>query len=841
MLTRKPLTQRKIWKIQEADQDASEALAAELDISLPLARLLVSRGFAEPEAAEQYLHPQLSHLHSPFLLEDMKRAVERIQRATAQGETVCVYGDYDVDGMTSSSLLLGVFRHLGIACDYYIPNRMEEGYGMNQEAIQEIHSRGASLIISVDCGITSLREIERANELGMDVIITDHHEPDAAHLPPAYAILNPKLSEQYPFDGLAGVGIAFKLAHALAGGGELPDYLYQQLDLVALGTVVDVTPLVNENRILTHFGLQVLDRRERMGIRALCEVAKIDVGRPIKAYTLGFVLGPRLNAAGRLDTAQKAVELLTTDSFEVARKLAGELDAENRKRKEIELSILEQAEAKIKRDVDLTQAKGIVIAEEGWHRGVIGIVASRLVERYNRPTILIAVDGDEGHGSARSIEPFNLYEGIAACQEYLERFGGHRAAAGLSILKKNIPRLRYQFSKVTSENLTEEDLISIFKIDLLVPLDKLSEALINELAQMEPFGMGNTKPVLAVKGATLQWPATVMGQGHLQFRLSSEQGPLRAVGWNMGSYQILLQKTDTPIDVAFYLEINEYQGKRNLQLSLKDIQVQSTTKRALLQYPETADGPAVLLDQRSVYDKVHYLQELVRRGEPTIVYVRSDTALEHLAKEFRDIQAIYYGYSNSEEERQQALGRFSETQETLLVSSLTLPEFVSPAHIVFCHPVPARQMFIRRCQPAFQDDRLTSIHLIFHPKDVNAMHASLQIQCPPREVLVKFYRDLRKLASANSMPLTLDAIQKKTSLSQQTIRQGLTIFAELEFLLCEADSIRLLPPPAHRKELTESATFGKGENIRQEALEFGRFLSEKSIKDLWGVLRHVEA
>ncbi len=836
--------QRKIWRIRETHQEVSKQIAESLEISLLLAQLLTSRGIEDVEAARQFLYADLGDLHPPFLIDGMDRAVERVQHAIEHGEKICIYGDYDVDGMTSVSLLLGGFKELGLESDYYIPDRMEEGYGINKEAIDDIHARGVTLMITVDCGVTSVAEIEHANKLGIDVIVTDHHEPDSDHLPPAYTILNPKLSDKYPFDGLAGVGIAFKLLHALAGGKELPPYLHQQLDLVALGTVVDVTPLVDENRILTRFGLQVLNRRERIGIKALCEVARISDDKSITTYQLGYVLGPRLNAAGRLDTAKKAVELLTTDSMEEARTLAEELDLENKARKEIEQRIVEQAEAKIKQEVDLVQAKSLVLAEENWHRGVIGIVASRIVERYHRPTILIALEGKEGHGSGRSIEAFNLYEGLVACQGCLERFGGHKAAAGLSILKQNIPKLRYQLAKVASERLTEEDLTPKIHIDLLVGLDQLSEKAIQEIALMEPFGLGNPKPVLGMKAATLRWPARIMAQKHLQLWITDGNRSLRAVGWNMSNYQILLQETSTPVDLAFYLEVNEYKGERRVQLNLRDIQIQTRDRRSTIRFPVEATGPAQLIDQRGVPDKIQYVRHLVRQGEPMIIYVKSDAALEHLRQQVSDMPIEYCGVRHPPEKRQQLIDQFTQSQTKTIVSSITLPEVTGVRHIVFCHPVPSERMFMRRCKPAFHTESLTAIHLIFHSRDIKAMYSSLAAQYPPRDVLTKLYRSLRVLAQQNGHLLSMASIQKQTSLPEHTIQQGLDILEELELLAvdrsADPSTARMLPPPAQRKDLKASQRFAEGETIRQDASRFGELLLNKSIEELWGLLHHAE-
>ena len=425
---------QKIWNVKSPNIETSTRLALRLCIPQLIAQLLVNRGIETEESAREYLYPTFSNLHSPFRMHDMEKAVERLHSAIKRGEKIWVYGDYDTDGTTAASLLLNTFRHLDVPVDFHIPNRFEEGYGLNKTTLRSLREDGCNLLITVDCGITSIEEVDFANEIGIDVIITDHHQPRPDALPPAYAVISPKLPESgYPFQELAGVGLAFKLAHGLVGGGEVPPFLQSQLDLVALGTVVDMATLTGENRALTKLGLAELNKRERPGIRTLCEIAKFSPDKPIVGHTLSYILGPRLNAAGRMDAAKKVVHLLTADTDEEALSIAEELDIYNQERRKTEDNIREQAIAKIKKDVNLDEVKGLVIAQKGWHQGVIGIVASRILEQFCRPVFILAIDGEEARGSGRSIDgiqPRRQSERLRGT--FCLKHGGHKAAAGVN-------------------------------------------------------------------------------------------------------------------------------------------------------------------------------------------------------------------------------------------------------------------------------------------------------------------------------------------------------------------------------------------------------------------------
>lgn len=546
-----------------------------------LACLLVNRGVDSPEQATTFLAPSLRQgLRSPLLFPDMARATERILRACTQGERVCIYGDYDVDGVTGSAQLLLFLREIGMAPDLYIPHRTREGYGLNAHAVKLIAERGATVMITADTGATAHAEVALAQSLGVDVIICDHHHVPEQR-PPAYAVLNPmEKACPFSFSGLSGAGVAFYLLMGLRmrmreqGREQVPD-LRRYLDLVTLGTVADLVPLVEENRVLVTHGLKEIERSQRPGIVALKEVSG---AAEVSSSYIGFRLGPRINAGGRLAEAQKAVELLTTTDLARARELAADLDQENRARQGIEEKILSQAVAQVEAWPDLTERRSIVLASAEWHPGVIGIVASRLVERFARPTFLIAVDGEKGKGSGRSLKAFHLYDGLKACAEFLDGYGGHRQAAGLSIQANRINEFATRFEHIARERLSPEDLIPETEVDAELDLALLNGETMAEVRRMEPYGQGNAEPVFLAQNSQVMSVRVVGGNpllgkpGHLKLLLRSSQGgrPVDAIGFGMAEAPIVQGKR---LNLLYTPEINVWNGSASLQLRLKDLQI----------------------------------------------------------------------------------------------------------------------------------------------------------------------------------------------------------------------------------------------------------------------------
>ena len=575
----------KEWVVlKEPDPTLVLKLEKTLDIPPLAAKILARRGF-DLDSARKFLHPDLQDLHDPFHLKNMDIAVDRVLQAIRSKEKIIIYGDYDVDGTTGTALLLRVLKDLGSNCEYYIPHRVREGYGLSREGIQTIYERGARLVITVDCGITASEEVKYAQELGMEMVVTDHHELKTGaygdvHLPPALAVLNPKQEgDEYPFKDLSGCGLAYKLAEGLVHrmGKDSKEVLYH-LDLVALATVADVVPLKGENRIFASFGMKVLENTKKSGLRALLSVSRIDK-REINAYHIGFILGPRLNAMGRLASASETVRLLTTENAEEGLMLAKKLDEENRARREIEKKILEEALEKVQ-GTDLSEKKEIVLAQEGWHEGVIGIVASRLVEKFYRPTFLIALDGDRGKGSGRSIPGFHLYKALLKCEENLIGFGGHEQACGLTLRLDQLEGFQKSFEEVANSEITEEGLRPKIFIESEIEIKEIDNTLFQSLDQMEPFGPQNPRPLFLLPNVEVVGHPRVVGERHLKFRVRDGDRVLAVIGFGLSSFLPSIQDRKHRISFVFSLKEDEYLGKSRgeesmpLILNAKDIRVE---------------------------------------------------------------------------------------------------------------------------------------------------------------------------------------------------------------------------------------------------------------------------
>ncbi len=548
------------WLVNRTNQEFLEYLSRKIPISTALAQILVNRRIKDTESIKDFLSPSLENLHDPFLMPDMKKAVERIKTALGNGETVLVYGDYDADGITSTALLVSALRMLGLKTFYYIPNRITDGYGLNKEGIRKAQALGVGLIITVDCGISSEEEISMAVSLGIDVIITDHHEPPKK-LPDAMAIINPhRIDSEYPFKYLAGVGVAYKLGQALLHDSRLEDLL----ELVAIGTIADSVPLTGENRILVTYGLKALNNNSsKPWIHALKETAGIG-NREFRSGLLSYTIIPRINATGRLGDANEVVELFLTQDIARAKGIASFLEDQNKKRQRIEGDVYKSALDMIDaRNLDST----IVLYSPAWHPGVIGIVASRLVEMFYRPTFLFSVKDIVAKGSARSIPPFHLYKGIMECAEFLLSFGGHSQAAGLKLYTENLPTFKEQINFIVKNTLSRQDMTPTIEIDAGVKLFEVNFNLVKELNLLEPFGNSNQKPVFGAKGIEVVDPR-IVGNNHLKMRLKQKGVTIDTIGFCMGD---LLEKIENSytVDVVFVPCINEWNGNKSLQLNLK--------------------------------------------------------------------------------------------------------------------------------------------------------------------------------------------------------------------------------------------------------------------------------
>jgi single-stranded-DNA-specific exonuclease len=562
----------KRWIVREHDAERAASLARVLGVSPILAALLINRGYADERKARVFLSPTYDQLHEPYSMLGMKEAVERLKLAVEAREPILIYGDYDVDGTTGTAVLLRALKLLGANAGFHIPHRFTEGYGIQQAALEKALADGYKLVVSIDCGIRAHEPLYWARDKGLDVIITDHHLPDEKEgAPPAFAVLNPnQVGCEYPDKNLAGVGVAFKLVHALfreyGREAQVPAFM----KVVAIGTVADVAKLTGENRTIVAIGLKDLARVANPGLRALIDVAGCGDGKGMTAYDLGFRIGPRINAAGRMDAAKAVVELFDTRDSNVARHLANHLDARNEERKTVQQQIIDLAVAEI---TEPEECYAAVIAGEGWHRGVIGIAASKIAERLNRPCVVLSVDGEMAHGSGRSIEAYHLLDGLTACSDLFEKFGGHSHAAGITIRSHRIDEFRTRLNEHAASRLTPEDLEPSINVDLELAPEMVTFATARELDALEPFGAGNPRPVFMTKNLRCLSEPAVLKNQHLKLRLAGPQNrPLEAVWWNC------IETPQTPqlngsIELAYTLETSPWNGDFRMQLNVLDLRV----------------------------------------------------------------------------------------------------------------------------------------------------------------------------------------------------------------------------------------------------------------------------
>ncbi len=558
------------WAVREEPDDSQVAtLAHALNLPIPLARILVQRGLGGETNARQFLRPSLDGLSNPLDLPNMEPAVARIVTAIQDGELILVHGDYDVDGQSATALLTRALRLAGATVTPFIPNRLVDGYDLGPAGVREAAQSGARLIVTCDCGTTATGAVEEAASHGIDVVVTDHHTP-GERLPAAVAVVNPRLGDpEADAADLCGAGVAFKLVQAVCASLGISQHLpFHFLDLVALATVADVVPLRRENRVLVRFGLKQLANSRWPGIRALLSVVGL-AGRPVRAGHVGFVIGPRLNAAGRIGEAMDGLALLLTDDERDALDRARRLDTLNAQRQEIDQRILDQAIETVEQEIDLDDTFGLVLAREDWHAGVIGIVASRLVERYARPAILIALTDDTGKGSGRSIAGFDLHSALVACAPHLQRFGGHKMAAGLTIARGDVDAFRDAFDQVAHDRLSADDLVPTQRIDQVVALDRMDGELERLLRHLEPCGAGNPAPVFGVERANGRGPRPV-GTNHLRFTLDDGHARLTAIGFGWAD-RVEPSWWDRPLDVAFRLERDDWGGVPKIQARVLQI------------------------------------------------------------------------------------------------------------------------------------------------------------------------------------------------------------------------------------------------------------------------------
>ena len=565
----------KRWEIKRAgDSETVKQLSEAINVNLHLANLLVQRGITTYEEARAYFRPSLDDLHDPFLMKDMNRAIDRITTAIDSHERILIYGDYDVDGTTSVALLYSFFKAFYDNLGYYIPDRYSEGYGISCKGIDYARENNYSLVIALDCGIKAVEEIRYANSRDIDFVICDHHLPGEV-LPEAVAILDPKQpGDEYPFKELSGCGVGFKLMQAYARINDIPfEQLVPYLDLVAVSTASDIVPITGENRILVYHGLQQLNRHPRMGLKSIMLSAGLE-GREVTVEDIVFRVGPRINAAGRMESGSRAVDLLVSDNRRAAESISDQINVFNRDRREVDQKITQEALTMISDDPAMVNRRTTVVFHENWHKGVVGIVASRLIETYYRPTIVLTESNGFLTGSARSVQGFDLYQALEACGDLLETFGGHMYAAGLTLRREKLEAFSERFEAVVEKNITDEQMVPTVVIDEELALDEITDNFFNILKQMTPFGPGNLAPVFMSRGVRDTGNGRVVGNngGHLKLELTQGSGDkvLPAIAFNMADkYELISQ--GNPFDICYTIEENEFRGRKTLQLNVRDI------------------------------------------------------------------------------------------------------------------------------------------------------------------------------------------------------------------------------------------------------------------------------
>jgi single-stranded-DNA-specific exonuclease len=568
------MTKSLLWQHLPCNEDAVSRLTAALDVHPTVARLLCLRGFHDVDEAQRFLYPTLDHLHDPFRLMDMDRAVARLEQALARGERIAIHGDYDVDGITSTVILRRALEMLGGTVVHFIPERLRDGYGLQPAAIERLHAQNVSVIVSVDCGIRSLEAAQAARNLGVDLIITDHHEPEGT-LPPALAVINPKRHDcTYPDKYLAGVGVALKLVQALCARAGRSKWLPAFIKVAAVGTLADVVPLVGENRVIARLGLASLSKGPHtVGLRALLDATGL-TGKTIDSYQVAFMIAPRVNAAGRMSTPDIATRLLlaTDDSMlDEARDLAQQLNDENLRRQQEEADLVAHARKAIETDPAVGAHNVLVVGGDGWHRGVIGIAASKLVDAYHKPAIVLSIDGDVAHGSCRSIPDFDMLGALEHCADVFSRFGGHRQAAGLTMEAARVPEFRARINAYADEVLDPDQLRPRLRIDGPLHLKGITHDLVRGLDAMGPFGFGNPRPVFHAGPVEIVDGPRTLKERHLKMTFNQDGRRFRAIAWRAAERAEFLDRHRAGVNLAFSLDRNEYQGETYLELSVADI------------------------------------------------------------------------------------------------------------------------------------------------------------------------------------------------------------------------------------------------------------------------------
>ncbi|MGO4791929.1 single-stranded-DNA-specific exonuclease RecJ [Paenibacillus sp. 2KB_20] len=759
------------WRIRSAESSIIDRLAQDLSLPPMVASLMASRGIQSAEDGRRFLYGTFELTHDPYLMQGMQEAVPRIRKALEDREHILIYGDYDADGVSSTSLMIHLMRYLGASYDIYIPHRSNEGYGLHNHALDWAHQQGVSLVITVDTGISAVEQIAYANSLGIDVIVTDHHEPPEV-LPEAYALINPKLPTcPYPFKGLAGVGVAYKLAQALVG--EPPE---EWLQIVSIGTIADLMPLTGENRVLVKHGIESMRNTRYEGIRCLLEVSGIHVEQ-VTAVNVAFSMAPRINASGRLDHAGRAVTLLTTEHRDEAERLAWELDGLNKDRQQVVENIVQEALSMVQnrwRGQEVPPV--IVLAGEGWNVGVVGIVASKILERFYRPVVILGIDPETGNckGSARSIPGFDIYAALHSCKDVMDHFGGHPSAAGMSLHRDRLEEFEQGLHRYAEEALEEEHLIAICEADLEASLSEVSVPVIEQIEQLSPFGMANAVPKIVFRDVVIKEVRKIGKEGkHLKLRLQQKREVMDAISFGWGHLADILP-VGTAVDVLGELSVNEWNGSRKVQLMIQDI---------CAPYQQ-------VFDYRGIKEPLQEIQRWRAELEPHLRCPAVRSAVVYAKDSHPEIKSQLYDMCLWVYDRNAGIMPDNDIAENS-------QEDIS---VLFVLDVPETAEQLDAFMSAFH-----SVPNIFMLHPTRNLHERLQI--PDREQFKKLYVSLAGMTSAPMSENEVVArLQKQTSLSTRMLLKVLDVFEELAFIQRVQGQITFIPKP-EKKPLDASRHF----------------------------------
>jgi single-stranded-DNA-specific exonuclease len=757
-------------------------------------RILYNRGIREEKEVKKFLFSNIDDLYNPYMMTDMNKGVERIINAIELGERIIIYGDYDVDGITSSSLLYLYFKtYPGVELNYYLPDRFNEGYGLNIDAIKGIIEQSFDLLITVDCGVRGNEEIEFARNNGLDVIVTDHHQPGET-LPPALAVINPhRNDDSYPFRELAGVGVAFKLVQAIeekTKGSYLTGELIKYLDLVALGTIADLVPLIDENRILVREGLKILNNKERIGLKALINSLGLNK-KELNAGQVGYILAPPLNAAGRMESANIGVKLLISKSYEEAEDLSKKLVNFNNYRKKEEKRIFKEALLMLEDKLD--EDKCIVLASSEWHSGVIGIVASRLVEKFYLPTILITINEGIGKGSCRSIPGLNIYDALSNCSQFIDSFGGHAQAAGMTIKEEYINVFKNNFNNYLNKVLDEESLIPHLRLEgVLNPLE-LNLELYRKIEMIEPFGIGNPKPRFLLNNVDIQNCYTIGKEnGHIKFSLNNG---INGIGFGFGDMK--KEISEGKVDLAFSLSINEWNNKKKLQLEIRDINIRNESKYHPV-YFKIKDW--LIADKRGCRDKLNYLEKLYLKNNKIVLYINKLSLIKTYINTFNDRGKCTF--------IQDEIQKFNKAERGILFLSNSLfNDYISSNNIVLIS-LPFSLENLAEIIIKLSMER-PNIHLLYGEKELICNKNIIKNKLPTDSFLKSFYNYLESFAIDKNISTDILLERNKNKINNNLIKSSLTIFKELGLLKISGDKLCLLHSPEEKLDLSDSMSYNK--------------------------------